>query len=238
MPTRPPARPPLAPLAAAADLLWPGHCAGCARPGPPCCPSCARALRRGAVTALPDGTPVHGCAPHEGPARQVLLAVKERDRAEARPVLARALAHRLGELVPAGPVRLVPVPTRRASRRARGGDLVADLAARTAARARAAGRDAGVERCLGLVRAVRDQTDLDAAGRRANVHGAFALRGRAPTGACVVLDDVVTTTATAAEAVRALRAGGVRVAGVLTVTVAGVDGGTARPAWAAGPPGV
>ncbi|MEZ0494467.1 ComF family protein [Kineococcus sp. TBRC 1896] len=207
-----------------ADLVWPAHCAGCGRPGHVCCPPCSRALRTGVVTALPDGTRVRGCAPHDGPARQLLLAVKERGRAEARPVLARALADQLGELVPTGPVRLVPVPTRRASRRARGGDLVADLAARTAHRLRSTGRDAGVERCLRLVRAVHDQTDLDASGRRANVHGAFALRGAPPTGPCLVLDDVATTTATAREAVRALRAGGVRVDGVLTVTLARVGG--------------
>ena len=65
-----------------------------------------------------------------------------------------------------------------------------------------------------------DQTELDAAGRRANLAGAFALHGPAPVGPCVVLDDVVTTTATAGEAVRALRAGGARVIGVLCVTLA------------------
>lgn len=207
-------------LAHVADLVWPAHCAGCGRPGRVCCAPCARAVRTGVLTELTDGTPVRGCAVHDGPARQLLLAVKERHRAEARPVLADALAVQLDALVPTGPVRLVPVPTRWASRRSRGGDLVADLAARTARRLRAGGRDAGVDRCLRLVRAVRDQTDLDAAGRRSNVHGAFALLGGAPTGPCVVLDDVVTTTATAAEAVRALRAGGARVDGVLTVTVA------------------
>ncbi|PRY12453.1 ComF family protein [Kineococcus rhizosphaerae] len=206
--------------ASAADLVWPAHCAGCGRAGVVCCRACERALRAGALTALTDGTPVRGCARHAGPARQVLLAVKERGRAEARGPLAAALAHALDDLTPTGRVRLVPVPTRAASRRARGGDLVADLAARTASRSRARGRDAGVERCLRVVRRVRDQTDLDAAGRRANVAGAFALVGPPPVGPVVVLDDVVTTTATAGEAVRALRAAGVRVSGVLTVTVA------------------
>ncbi|GAA0321188.1 ComF family protein [Kineococcus aurantiacus] len=207
-------------LAAAADLVWPAHCAGCARPGAACCPACAPALRAGAGTTLTDGTPVRACARHAGPARQVLLAVKERQRAELRGHLAAALVPALAALAPTGPVRLVPVPTRAASRRARGGDLVADLAARTARLARATGRDVGVERCLRLARRVRDQTELGAAGRRANVEGAFALHGPPPAGPVVVLDDVVTTTATATEAVRALRAGGARVRGVLAVTLA------------------
>ncbi|NAZ77424.1 hypothetical protein GTQ99_18640 [Kineococcus sp. T13] len=115
---------------------------------------------------------------------------------------------------------LVPVPARAASRRRRGGDLVADLAARAAALARARGHEVRVARVLRVARPVADQTDLDAAGRRANLAGAFAVRGPLPPGPCVVVDDVVTTTATAAEAVRALRAAGARVAGVLCVTLA------------------
>ena len=207
-------------LTAAADLVWPADCAGCGRAGTVCCVPCGRALRAGAGAELPDGTPVRACAAHDGPARQLLLAVKERGRAELRGRLAGALAPALDDLVPHGPLDLVPVPTRRASRRARGGDLVADLAARTAEVARRRGRDVRVARSLRLVRAVADQTDLDAAGRRANLAGAFALAGPVPGRPCVVLDDVVTTTATAAEAVRALRAGGVRVVGVLCVTLA------------------
>ncbi|WP_432565061.1 ComF family protein [Kineococcus sp. SYSU DK003] len=207
-------------FSAAADLVWPADCAGCGRPGTVCCVPCARTLRAGATTALPDGTPVRGCATHDGAARQVLLAVKERGRAELRGRLAGALALALDELEPAGALDLVPVPTRRASRRARGGDLVADLAARTAGVARRRGRDVAVVRSLRVVRRLRDQTDLDADGRRRNVHGAFAVHGPPPARGVVVLDDVVTTTATATEAVRALRAGGARVNGVLTVTVA------------------
>jgi predicted amidophosphoribosyltransferase len=177
-------------------------------------------LRVGAATTLAGDVPVRACALHTGPARQLLLAVKERDRAELRPRVAGALAHALEQFGAAGPVLLVPVPTRRASRRARGGDLVADLAARTAAVARRRGHDVQVHRVLRLRRRVGDQTDLDAAGRRRNLHEAFDLVGRPPAAGCVVVDDVVTTGATAEEAVRALRAGGVRVNGVLTVTIA------------------
>ena len=89
-----------------------------------------------------------------------------------------------------------------------------------AAVARRRGRDVAVVRSLRLVRRVVDQTALDAAGRRANLAGAFAVRGGAPRRPVVVLDDVVTTSATAGEAVRALRAGGARVVGVLAVTLA------------------
>ncbi len=256
VPPHPPLDPPLDPLTApaplaapgppgvlraAADLLWPATCGGCARPGTSWCGACARALgARPARLELADGTPVRAAAAHAGPARELLLEVKERRRAELRPVAAAALAGAVAALPgPGGPVLLVPVPSRRASRRARGGDLVADLAARAAARERADGRPTAVVRALRVRRAVTDQTLLGARQRRANLDGAFAVRGPAPQAPCVVVDDVVTTTATAAEAVRALRAAGAVVLGVacLTASVPGrgaAPGPAARHAWADG----
>ncbi|WP_369068760.1 ComF family protein [Kineococcus terrestris] len=214
--------------AAAADLVWSASCAGCARPGTPWCGSCAAATGRwaaGAAARLPDGTPVHAADEHAGAARALLLAVKEGARAELRPaaghLLAAALAGAVREgSVDDGPVVLVPVPARRASRRARGGDLVADLAARAARSRRARGHPAAVARALVVHRRVADQTRLGAAGRRRNVEGAFRLVGAAPAGACVVVDDVVTTGATAGEAVRALRRGGADVRAVVCLTAA------------------
>jgi len=221
-------------LAAAADLLWPSCCAGCTRPGTAWCRHCAGELARaGAVTALADGTPVHAAAAHAGPARALLLAVKEGARAEVRDVAAAALAGSVAAARPAGPVVLVPVPSRAASRRRRGDDLVADLAARAAQRRRRAGGQAVVARVLALRRRVADQTDLDADGRRRNLEGALRVLGPAPRGPCVVVDDVVTTTTTAAEAVRALRHAGADVVGVacLTCAQATLSGG---PPWPGG----
>ncbi|WP_432572819.1 ComF family protein [Kineococcus sp. SYSU DK005] len=246
-PPRPPAdgpppaaaRPgPAALLRAAADLLWPAACGGCARPGPVWCPACARALAAGPRRLeLADGTALVAAAAHAGPARELLLEVKERHRAELRPVAAAALAGAVGALVdgapPGAPLPLVPVPSRRASRRERGGDLVADLAARAAAHRRAAGAPTAVVRALRVRRRVVDQTLLGARERRANLAGAFAVRGPVPPGPCVVVDDVATTTATAAEAVRALRAAGARVLGVACLTAAAP---AARAPGRGGPP--
>jgi predicted amidophosphoribosyltransferase len=75
------------------------------------------------------------------------------------------------------------------------------------------------------VRRVRDQGELGAADRRRNLRGALAIRPavqRALAGrACVVVDDVVTTGTTAAEAARALTEAGARVVGhcFLSVTL-------------------
>ena len=99
--------------------------------------------------------------------------------------------------------------------------MVALLAAVASRRLRARGRPVRAVRLLRQRRGVSDQAGLGARGRAANVAGAFAvrrpLRG-VPAGAgVVVVDDVVTTGASAAEAVRVLRAHGVVVLGVAAV---------------------
>ena len=76
---------------------------------------------------------------------------------------------------------------------------------------------------LRLRRRVQDQSVLSVAERRANLAQALEVPSWAAAGVagrtCVVVDDVLTTGATLAEAVRALRAGGALVAGVATVCV-------------------
>jgi predicted amidophosphoribosyltransferase len=125
---------------------------------------------------------------------------------------------------------LVPPPTGAAVRRRRRGDPVGQLALLAAERLAGAGTDAvAATRVLARRRPVADQTGRDAAARRDNVHGAFrAVHGPAtPPRDVVVVDDVVTTGATAGECARALSAAGWRVLGVAAVATAG-----------RGPPGV
>jgi predicted amidophosphoribosyltransferase len=105
--------------------------------------------------------------------------------------------------------------------------------ARSAARLlREAGDEAVAADLLRHTRRVRDQAGLDREERAANLGGALALRrgvlagpgGLRPSGRgrwdVVVVDDVLTTGATVAEAASALRAGGLRVVGAATVAAA------------------
>jgi predicted amidophosphoribosyltransferase len=75
-----------------------------------------------------------------------------------------------------------------------------------------------------LRRGTRDSVGLGPAQRRDNLAGRVRVRGgeRPPPGACVLLvDDVLTTGATAAAVRAALAAAGVRTAGVLVVAAVG-----------------
>ena len=139
---------------------------------------------------------------------------------------------------------LVPVPGTRAAHRHRGCDLMADLTRRAAAAcispsSRSGRSSAEVDlhpvaegwagppprpvRALRHVRRVRDQGSLGAAGRRENLRGALAVRpaavGLVAGRNCVVVDDVVTTGTTAAEAARALTSAGARVVGACFLSV-------------------
>jgi predicted amidophosphoribosyltransferase len=114
---------------------------------------------------------------------------------------------------------LVPVPSAAAAQRERGHDPVGGMAREVVRRLRGAGQQIGVAAALRQARAVADQSGLDATARHANLAGAMtvvnptSIRGRR----VVIVDDIVTTGATAIEAARALTAAGAFVSAVACV---------------------
>ncbi|MCV7104937.1 ComF family protein, partial [Mycolicibacterium chitae] len=89
---------------------------------------------------------------------------------------------------------------------------------RTAAAAVAAHPGIAVVPALRMRAGARDSVGLNSRGRERNVAGRVLLTRRVPAGAEVlVVDDVVTTGATARESVRVLQTSGARVTGVLTL---------------------
>jgi predicted amidophosphoribosyltransferase len=197
------------------DLVWPASCAACGAAGRMLCPRCADEVaalahvREHAPSPAPPGFPrTLTWGSYEGALRRLVVAHKDEDRADTAPVLAELLSDVLGAAVEGleRPV-LVPVPSSPAARRSRGRDPLLDLTRR--ARLPVPTRLAPV---LRVTRRVRDQAGLGQVERRANLSGSMALRRGAEAlleGADLVLvDDVVTTGSTLAEASRALRDGG------------------------------
>ncbi|MET9493170.1 ComF family protein [Streptomyces sp. NPDC006552] len=110
-----------------------------------------------------------------------------------------------------GVVALVPVPSAARAVRARGHDPMRRIAYAAAAELRRGGVPARVLAVLRQRRAVADQAGLDARQRLANVTGALEPVGGserllAEVGRIVLVDDLMTTGASLAEAGRAVRA--------------------------------
>lgn len=186
----------------AASVLWPVACAGCGALDVAVCPACAGLLLAGPERELLDGVPLVAAARYEGAVRALVGACKERgDRATARALgagLALAIA-----AAPAG--ALVRVPSSRAGMRERGFDPVELVLRGAGLRAvplrRVAGRaPPGAQK--------ERSADERALAARGSLQLAPRHRARLAGVAAVLVDDVVTSGATAREGLRALRAAG------------------------------
>jgi ComF family protein len=171
----------------------------------PLCPPCR--------TDPPPFDYARAAAPYQDPLRSAIHAFKFRgQRALARP-LADLLIEQCGPGLVAEADVIVPVPLAPARERQRGFNQAALLAERVG---RALARPVKA-RWLGRARPTRPQSELAAEERRRNVRGAFRAAPAVSGRHVLVIDDVLTTGATAAECARALRAAGARMVGVLTV---------------------
>ena len=209
------------------DLVLPQECGGCGAPSTRWCSACAAALTVAAdephlITPRVDpGVPVFALGRYAGSRRQAIVALKEHGRTDLIPPLASGLALGLGHLLAWGmvdiPLTIVPAPTRRSAARRRGGDPVTRLA-RTAARGYPG---IAVVPALRLKAFVRDSVGLTGAAREQNIAGRVLLTASAlPSAGVLIVDDIVTTGATARESVRTLQTAGAQVAGVLAIAAA------------------
>lgn len=135
---------------------------------------------------------------------------KERARAAH---LGLPLATLLDQVPAVEAYRLLPVPLSSARRRERGYNQAEELARVLAT---ATGRP--LDTALARTRATPPQVGLDRAARHRNVRGAFTWQGAALNGARLILvDDVLTTGATADECAAVLKAAGAGWVGLVTV---------------------
>jgi ComF family protein len=183
----------------------------CGLPLPPALSACGR-CRRGRQPFAAGAS----LGPYEGPLRVVLHELKYAGRRRAAGRLAEALLEdpAVRALVATSDV-LVPVPLHPRRLRERGFNqsaLLVEALARKAARP--ACPDALVRRLD-----TAPQAGLTAAARRRNVQGAFAVRRKASVAGRTVtlVDDVLTTGATALACARPLKEAGVREVRLLTV---------------------
>lgn len=197
------------------DLIVPTYCAGCDMPATTWCADCAASLGAFPV-ARPGLTDAYALAEYAGPARRAVLSYKEKGRHELSTVLGGALATAL-PTIRAGPYTLVPAPSRPSAARARYGQHMTAVARACAIALARAGHRAAVAPVLRLSGRARDSVGLDPDARAANLQGRLRCTGQAPPEA-VLLDDVITTGATAIASTAALKAAGTKTTTVLAFT--------------------
>ncbi len=228
---------------AALDMLLPPRCLACGEAvaetgalcggcwpkltflAPPMCACCgypfeydsgAGALCGDCLRETPPYDRARSVLRYDEHSRELVIAFKHRDRLDAAPAYGKWLARAGAELLPHADL-IVPVPLHRLRLIARRYNQSVELV-------HALGRETGVPTAPDMLvrtRATPSQGRLSPSERERNVRGAFAVRrdrGDRLIGRRVVLvDDVLTTGATAKACTRTLIRGGARSVDVLTL---------------------
>lgn len=217
---------PLTILSDLADLVLGRQCLGCDTPAPGVCAACLDGLR-GGVTRVPGAGPAtFAASEYSGLARELVVAYKKQGYRSLAAPLGWLLADAVWAAMQAGGRRecvIVPVPGHRRSRR--GFDALGDIVGESLRAMSRAGVDIDEER---LLRPRADYPTLKGLGRAARwdeVAGAFLATAPARARPCaIVVDDVLTTGATIAEAVATLQRARVPVAAVAVIAATASPG--------------
>ena len=195
-----------------ADLIFPSRCIGCSQLGISICSNCRSSwhphiyLREVSVEGC--NYPVVSSVQYSPVASRVLLSAKESNIADADKLLIDAISHR------------------RSATRKRGRNFLSEI---TSEVVRISENEISFIDTQLLVhsRGVKDQSALNSKQRQLNVSGALAVPskfkpriGDGNIGPLIIVDDLITTGATLAEAIRALRTAGFEVKGAVTGAVA------------------
>jgi ComF family protein len=211
------------------ELLYPPRCLGCQLPGCQICPSCESELESYLKVPIVAGAPLYSALHYNEASSHLVLAAKEsNDRAAAR-YLASLMAMRFARLhreIGAESYLLAPIPSSRAADFRRGFAHMQVLAKLVAQSIHSEYHlPCNVAPLLIPTRKVSDQSALNAHERALNMNQAFTVNPkiRIPRSGAgiIVVDDLVTTGSTVAEAIRALKVANFEPVAVLSACVAG-----------------
>jgi len=197
------------------DLIFPSRCAVCDSSGNNLCDACRELIWIEPLEFELPGLAVFTVTKYSEETSKLLVALKEKGQSALVSELATMLEPILLKIPSSeSTVFLVPAPSRPANFAKRGFTPMLLLAQAIS------NRNPGLKvlNALSFSRDVKDQVGLSANERIANLATSMRLNQQVAGKICYLLDDVVTTGATALEAARVLRIGGASVAGVLAIS--------------------
>lgn len=205
-------------IASLRELIFPIRCLGCDQLGISICSQCRKFWHPRIIKTWSHSKekfPIYSSIPYSPIAGKVLLSAKESSLELADNLLKAALLHSLRGARSQNQIDfLVPIPSRKSVARKRGRQFISVLS-----KSIGESENLPTEEILTHTRKVRDQSNLDAKDRAANLDKAL-ISLRFLSGKAVLIDDLVTTGATLHEAARALRSKGITVAAAVTACVA------------------
>ncbi len=197
------------------DLIFPSRCAVCDRAGKNLCQECKNLLWIQPREFHFSGLHVYTVTKYSDETSRLLVSLKDKGQFALVAELAQMLRPLIEKLPPSESTRyLVPAPSSPENYSKRGFHPMLLLAQEVASKY----PSFLVLNCLRFSRRVKDQVGLTEPERLANLSYSMELNQSVTGRVCYLLDDVVTTGATALEAARVLRVGGAYLAGVLAVS--------------------
>jgi ComF family protein len=197
------------------DLIFPSRCAVCDKSGKNLCSRCNALLWIEPREFVVAGLTVHTVTKYSDETSKLLVALKDKGQSALVAELAQMLQPVITNLPTAESIRyLVPAPSRPENFSKRGFHPMLLLAKEVSKKH----PSLVVLNCLSFARQVQDQVGLSQSQRIANLRSSMQLNQLVAGKICYLVDDVVTTGATALEAARVLQLGGATLAGVLAVS--------------------
>ena len=207
-----------------AEIIFPSRCIGCSRLGISICSECRKQWHphfyQRAINFNGEIFPVFSAIQYSPIASRVLLSAKESQLKAADQLIVNGIVHPLKLFINRyGPATLISIPSRKSANRKRGRNFLQEITAAVALEV-----DLPYQSPLTHIRKVRDQSQLNLVDRSENSSGAFSVAPDFMSQICagntgpkiIVIDDLITTGATLAEAIRALRTAGFTVLGAVT----------------------
>ena len=203
------------PITPLLNFVLPSRCASCDRPGSDLCDQCHSEISIELHEFQIHELPGFAVTKYTPLISNILIAFKEKGQFALSKTLA-GLFSEIISLLPKfeSPVYLVPAPSSPENFARRGFQPALLLATEIAKKY----PEFRVMNSLVFSRKVRDQVGLSGSQRLANLDSSMKLNQSVTGRVCYLVDDVVTTGATATQAARTLLLGGAQVAGILTLS--------------------